>query len=153
MNEPADVAAVLGQNGWVPGRDVTTWAREAVAAVADDGFASIPAAVEALTEYGGLYVVQDGPGVDVRRGPFALVPAMAVHCRAALAAFAAVLGVRLFPIGVEGDADAFLVVDELGRVFSLDAAGEWFLGDDIGSAVATLVTGAMPRRVDDEGRW
>jgi hypothetical protein len=78
---------------------------------------------------------------------------MAVHCRAALAAFAEVLGVRLFPIGVEGDVEAFLVVDELGRVFSLDAAGEWFLGDDIGGAVATLVTGTMPRRVDDEGRW
>jgi hypothetical protein len=64
-----------------------------------------------------------------------------------------VIGAALYPLGVEGDHDALLAVDEQGRVFALDHAGEWFLGDTVADALRTLVTGAQPARVHDDGSY
>ncbi len=65
-----------------------------------------------------------------------------------LADFGAVLGVRLFPLGTERG-DSIIAVDERGRIFALDQAGEWFLGLDIDAALTTLLLG----RVRDDGTW
>lgn len=151
--EVPEVETVLRESGWVPGRDVSGWVRAAVGALAHHGFAPFAAATAALAEFGGLYVIQDHPGVQVRRRPFVLLPGLARHCPLAVKHFGSVLGALVFPVGVEGDTDAFLVVDEHGRVFSLDEAGEWFLGADMSAALRTLITGVLPPRVDDEGRW
>src|SRR6266511_1369037 len=64
---PAEVARVLSESGWSPGRRTDDETAEAVRYVCDqvgrDGARteSFEAAFEALTEFGGLYVVQDGP--------------------------------------------------------------------------------------------
>lgn len=156
---PAEVIAVLTEAGWTAGRrvtDATTKAIQQITAVAGrDGAELEPfaAAVQVLDEFGGLYVAQDGPGRDLRRRPFALDPTLAAATAETLADFARVLGVRLFPLGVEGDQESVLAIDEYGRVFGLDHAGEWYLGATIGEALTTLVTGTEPPRVHDDGTW
>ncbi|MET8348926.1 SUKH-3 domain-containing protein [Micromonospora sp. NPDC005206] len=83
---------------------------------------------------------------------FDIRPHTIAHTADTLADFGAVLGVRLFPIGTEQQ-DSILVVDEHGRVFALDQAGEWFLGDTIDAALTTLLLGRAPARVRDDGTW
>jgi hypothetical protein len=146
----ADVADVLRAYGWREGRRAT---EETAAAVRLVPYEPFPAAVTALEEFGGLYIAQDGPGRELRRRPFALDPTLVPPSGQALADFSRVLGVRLYPIGIEGGADALLVIDEQGRVFALDHAGEWYLGATAADAITTLVTGAQPPRITDAGTW
>lgn len=156
---PAEVTAVLTEAGWTPGRRVVAATTQAIRLVTDltgrDGAQLEPfgIAVRVLDEFGGLYVSQDGPGRDLRRRPFALDPTLAAATAETLVDFGRVLGARLFPLGVEGDQETVLALDEYGRVFALDHAGEWFLGETIGEALTTLVTGVQPERVRDDGSW
>ncbi|MFG1922425.1 SUKH-3 domain-containing protein [Cryptosporangium sp. NPDC048952] len=156
---PGEVEAVLREAGWSEGRYVPDAASAAITTVcaytAADGarHTSFRAAEQALGEFTGIYVSQDGPGVTLRRRPFAIDPTLATPTAATLAAFGQALGIPLFPLGVEGTDDAVLAIDERGRVFALDAGGEWFLGDRVEAALTTLVTGAQPPRVRDDGRW
>ncbi|MEE3919750.1 SUKH-3 domain-containing protein [Micromonospora sp. BRA006-A] len=83
---------------------------------------------------------------------FTTNPLRAAHTADSLADFAAVLGARLFPLGSERQ-ESILAVDEHGRIFALDQAGEWFLGADIDAALTTLLLGRAPARVRDDGTW
>ena len=155
----ADVDAVLRASGWVEGRRVPEASAEAIRIVCAqpgaDGSRHVPfpAAEVALAEFGGIFVRQDEPGVELRRRPFALDPTMAAATAATLADLGRLLGVRLFPLGVEGDGDAVLAIDEQGRVFAIDHAGEWFLGPSVEAALETLIIGTSPPRVRDDGTW
>jgi hypothetical protein len=163
MTEPTrfapEVAEVLTGAGWQPGRSAERQTEDAVRMLErmtgrrGARHRSFPAAVDVLTEFGGLHVMQDGPGEDVRRRPFAIDPTRAAATTETLADLGRLLGVRLFPIGFEGDDDALLAVDERGRVFALDHAGEWYLGGSIDEALTALVSGTMPARVRDDGTW
>ena len=62
------------------------------------------------------------------------------------------IGATLFPIGTE-NGDAILAVDERGRVFALDQAGEWFLGADIDAALTSLLPAGPAARIRDDGTW
>jgi hypothetical protein len=156
---PAEVAQVLHAAGWSAERLTDEQVATAVEFVRDEvgrngaRIVPFPAADEALHEFGGLYVVQDGPGRDLRRRPFAIDPTLVAATTETLADLGALLDTRLFPLGMEGDHDAVLAIDEAGRVFALDHAGVWYLGDDIIAALTTLVTGAQPPRVDGSGTW
>lgn len=142
-----EVAAVLRGAGWSAERRIDNPPGYGVS------HRIFPAASRALAEFAGLYVTQDGAGVALRRRMFALDPCMAAETVETLEAFAQVLGVSLFPLGVEGDGEAVLAIDERGRVFSLDHGGEWYLGADMGAALTTLITGTLPPRVSDDGTW
>jgi hypothetical protein len=109
--------------------------------------------LEALTEFGGLYVVQDGPGRDFRLRPFALDPTEVAATTETLADLGGVLDTALFPLGMEGDHDSVLAIDRSGRVFAIDHTGTWFLGSTIDAALVTLILGTQPPRLDDSGRW
>ena len=147
-----EVAEVLRQHGWQEGRHVDdAVTAEAVRLVEVRGHRPFPAAVQALAEFGGIYVQQDGPGRELRRRPFALDPTMAAGSADTLADFGRVIGAALFPLGIEGDHDALLAIDERGRVFALDHTGEWLLGDTVVDALETLISGAQPPRVHDDG--
>lgn len=156
---PDDVAAVLRAAGWVEGRQVPELSAEAIRVVCAQPSADgtrhepFPAASQALAEFAGVYVVHEGAGVAVRRRPFALDPTLAAASATTLADFGRVLGVPLFPLGVEGDDDALLAIDARARVFALDYAGEWYLGENLDAALVTLVTGTLPPRVGDDGSW
>ncbi|HVX46874.1 MAG TPA: SUKH-3 domain-containing protein [Mycobacteriales bacterium] len=151
------VVRELRKAGWSPGRRVDC--RAMVGAVCErvgrhgarlEAFA---AATAVLEEFGSLYVGQDGPGIAFRRRPFAIEAAHVTVVAETLTDFGRVLRTRLFPIGMEGDHDSILAVDEAGRVFALDHGGEWFLGESIDAALSTLITGADQPRVRDDGTW
>ena len=156
---PDEVNDVLRDAGWSEGRRAEQQTDAAVATVRDQvgrhgaRLEVFDAAVEALTEFCGLYVPQDGPGADLRRRPFAFDPSEVAACTETLADLGRWLDTRLFPIGIEGDHDSILAIDEPGRVFALDHAGVWYLGDSIDAAVITLITGTQPPRLDDGGKW
>ncbi|MER8182956.1 SUKH-3 domain-containing protein [Kitasatospora sp. NPDC094015] len=157
---PADVAAALKQAGWHPGRweirQAEEWADELAA---HDGppetrHSVFPAAVEAWAEFGGLSFDLSGAGRSQARTPFLLDPRCGLHQPRTLADLGRALGSRLAPLGEESYGRALLAIDEDGRVFSLDHAGEWFLGPSIDQAVSTLVLGLPQHRlrtVDDDG--
>lgn len=134
---PAEVAEVLSEAGWSPGRRPDDQTAEAVRQVCDQvgrhGARTevFDAAVEALTEFCGLYVIQDGPGRDLRRRPFALDPTRVTATTETLADLGRVLGTGLFPLGMEGNHDSVLAIDRSGRVFAIDHTGVWHLGDTI----------------------
>ncbi|MFG3710040.1 SUKH-3 domain-containing protein [Micromonospora sp. NPDC047730] len=111
-----------------------------------------PAAERALTSFPAVVSSRRGPGEAVWISRFTTNPLRSAHSADTLADFAAILGVRLFPMGSE-HGDSILAVDERGRVFALDQAGEWFLGADVDAALTTLLLGRAPARVRDDGTW
>ncbi|MCX4474232.1 SUKH-3 domain-containing protein [Micromonospora sp. NBC_01655] len=155
---PDEVAYALVSAGWEPAhigdelmaaaavRDVTA------VSGADHVHVAFPAAVQAITRYPGLIGARCGPGEQVWISRFDLTPHTVAHNADTLADFSAVLGHRLFPLGTEGQ-ESIIAVDERGRVFVLDQAGEWFLGEDIDAALTTLLLGRAPARVRDDGSW
>jgi hypothetical protein len=150
---PAEVAAALKRAGWHPGRNVLIqaedWADELAAHVSPEGYrhSVFPAAVEAWAEFGGIVVDLDGPGRQVARTPFVVDPLRGLHQPRTLGDLGRALEVPVAPLGEEGDGRALLAVDALGRVYSLDHTGEWFLGETVDQALTTLIMGAMPQRL------
>ncbi|KAB1905288.1 SUKH-3 domain-containing protein [Micromonospora sp. AMSO31t] len=113
---------------------------------------AFPAAEQALTAFPAILSRRRGPGEDVWISRFTTNPLRGAHTADTLGDFGAVLGVRLFPLGSERQ-ESILAVDEHGRIFALDQAGEWFLGPDIDVALTTLLLGRAPARVRDDGTW
>src|SRR5215472_3904839 len=153
------VANVLRAAGWSPEQrlaraQLATMVESVRGEVGRNGarVESFPAATEALTEFGGLHVVQDAPGRDLRRRAFVIDPTLVAATTETLADLGRRLRTGLFPIGVEGDHDSVLAIDEAGRVFALDHAGVWRLGDSVAPALTTLVTGTQPPRLDEDGK-
>ncbi|MFJ6195294.1 SUKH-3 domain-containing protein [Micromonospora sp. NPDC092111] len=154
---PPDVAQALADAGW--DQNPLNWALvegamtetcEVTSAVhRHERFA---AAERVFLDFPAINTFRRRPGVDVWIRLFDTNPLRAAHTADTLADFGAVLGVRLFPIGSERQ-DSILAVDEHGRIFALDQAGEWFLGDDIDAALTTLLLGLAPARIRDDGTW
>jgi hypothetical protein len=156
---PPEVAEVLHDAGWSgqrrPDAQVAATVEVVRKEVGRDGarIEPFPAAIEALAEFGGLNVVQDAPGRDLRRRPFAIDPTQVAATTETLADVGKLLQTRLFPIGMEGDHESVLAVDEAGRVFALDHAGVWYLGESMAAALTTLIIGMQPPRLDERGNW
>jgi hypothetical protein len=154
---PPEVLQVLQDAGWSEGRRTDTEAAMAVDIVREqigrhgERTESFPAAAAALSEFGGVYVIQDGPGHDLARRPFAIDPTEVAATTETLADIGRLLQTRLFPIGMEGDHDSILAIDEGGKVYAIDQAGTWLLGDTMDAALITLVTGTQPPRLDSSG--
>ncbi|MEU7614727.1 SUKH-3 domain-containing protein [Micromonospora rifamycinica] len=150
----AEVAHALIEGGWEPTPGDEALARMAILETRElhRGHPDFPAALDTLRHFPSLESSRRGPGRQVWISRFSVDPVHAAHTVDTLADFGAVLGVRLFPIGTEHP-DGILAVDERGRVFALDQAGEWFLGDDIDAALTTLLLGLAPPRVHDDGTW
>jgi hypothetical protein len=115
-------------------------------------YESVPAAERALAAYPDFVSDRRGLGGAVRTRPFAIAPTAVAQTADTLADFGTVLGARLFPIGTEED-DSILAVDEHGRVFALDQAGEWFLGADIDEALTNLLRGRAVPKIRNDGTW
>ncbi|WP_446218481.1 SUKH-3 domain-containing protein [Micromonospora sp. IBHARD004] len=111
-----------------------------------------PVVMPTITAFPGLVTGRKGPGEQVWISRFNIRPRQTSHTADTLADFGAVLGVRLFPLGTERG-DSIIAVDEHGRIFALDQAGEWFLGPDIDAALTTLLLGRAPAWVRDDGTW
>lgn len=153
---PHEVARILTGGGWL-----ASDAREGLgdAAIARTVEASggrlraFPAARRVVTEFPGVRCGRRGPGLRRAVRLLTLDPMLGAYAAAALDEFAQVIGASLFPIGSEGG-DAIVAVDELGRVFVLDQAGEWMVGESIDEALVSLLAGDGPAaRVRDDGTW
>ena len=112
-----------------------------------------PAARDAYLEFCEIAPIRNGPGVAQRVRWFELGTRRAKHLADPVHEFGAVLGTRMFPLGVEGYSEAILVIDELGRVFSMDQGGEWFIAETLDRAVVALLTGLPAARIRDDGTW
>ena len=150
---PADAAAVLTKAGWFPGRRplprAEQWADALISHASPEGHrhSVFPAAVEAWAEFGGLAVELDGTGRDLARTPFSIDPLAGLHQPRTLADLGRALDLPLAPLGEERDGAALLAIDALGRVYSLDHTGEWFLGQTMDLALTALITGTAPERL------
>lgn len=151
---PPEVVRVLSEAGWSPGRRTDAEAAMAVDIVREqvgrhgERTEPFPAAMAVLAEFGGVYVIQDGAGTDLARRPFAIDPTEVAATTETLADVGKHLRSRLFPIGMEGDHDSILAIDETGRVYAIDHTGIWLLGDTMDAALITLVTGTQPQRLN-----
>ena len=151
-----EVARTLAGGGWM---DLGTLDALGEAAIRRTVEASggrlrpFSAAQRAAAEFPGVRCGRRGPGTRRAIRLLTLDPVPAAHSAGALAELAQVIGVPLFPIGVEGG-DAVVAIDERGRVFALDQGGEWFVGETLDEALVGLLTGDGPaRRVHDDGHW
>ncbi|MEY9963043.1 hypothetical protein ABIA33_001069 [Streptacidiphilus sp. MAP12-16] len=149
----AEVASVLTEAGWFPGRRLLPraeqWADTLSGRTSPEGHrhAIFPAAVEAWAEFGGLAVTLEGDGQQLARTPFSIDPLVGLYQPRTLADLGRCLELPLAPLGEEREGQALLAIDALGRVYSLDHSGEWFLGQTVDQALATLITGAVPERL------
>ncbi|MEU1665688.1 SUKH-3 domain-containing protein [Streptomyces sparsogenes] len=147
------VDAALREAGWRPGRrdirQAEVWADTLRAHISPAGHvhAVFPAAVEAWAEFGGLRVVPPGAGRHIAPTPFHIDPLHGLHLARTLGDLGRALGTEVCPLGEEADGQALLTIDAEGRVYSLDHTGDWYLGPDIDTALAALVTGVQPQRL------
>ncbi|MFG3349131.1 SUKH-3 domain-containing protein [Streptomyces sp. NPDC048018] len=153
---PVNVDAALREAGWQPGRwDIQLaehWADLLRAHVSPAGHrhSVFPAVVEAWAEFGGLHVTAPGHGRQIAPATLRFDPLAGLHLARTLGDLGRALDTELAPLGEEGEEDAqraVLAMDAEGRVYSIDHTGDWFLGPDIDTALATLITGTQPTRL------
>ncbi|MFH8365953.1 SUKH-3 domain-containing protein [Streptomyces sp. NPDC018031] len=150
---PVAVDAALRDAGWQPGRwdirqaEVWADALRAHESPAGHRHSVFPSAVEAWAEFGGLRVRPSGTGRQIAPTPFLIDPTSGLHLARTLSDLGRALGTEFCPLGEEADGQALLAIDTEGRVYSLDHTGDWFLGPDIDTALAALITGALPTRL------
>jgi hypothetical protein len=111
-----------------------------------------PAVYEAFGLTGKLLVKRRAPGVEQRVQLFEIWSIPVRHTADVLHEFGQVIGARLFPLG-RVNFESVLAIDEHGRVFHLDQAGEWFVADSYVEALETLIQGRRTHRVRDDGTW
>jgi hypothetical protein len=156
---PRDVEAALRAAGWNPEEPDATrarrWTLDVASYATPDGrmHTVVPAAVDVFTRYGGIDLPPSDEGRDIAPAGFRIDPSAVLATVATLANIGRVLHATLTPIGDEGDGTGVLAIDVDGRIFLIDHAGEWFLGDTIEDALTTLVLGLQPPRVRRDGTW
>ncbi|PZT72218.1 MULTISPECIES: SUKH-3 domain-containing protein [unclassified Streptomyces] len=150
---PAAVDTALRAAGWQPGRwdirQAEEWADalRSYASPAGHRHAVFPAAVEAWAEFGGLRVTATAPGRQIAPPAVRIDPLSGLHLARTLGDLGRALDTEVAPLGEEGEGQAVLAIDLTGRVYSIDHTGDWYLGRDIDTALATLVTGLQPERL------
>jgi hypothetical protein len=113
---------------------------------------AFPALGAAYGHTGSLVVGRRAPGLEQRSRLFEIFPTSAAHTADLLHEFSEIIGARLFPLG-RVSFESVLAIDERGRVFDLDQAGEWFVADSYLEALETLTLGKRTYRVRDDGTW
>lgn len=150
---PVAVDAALRAAGWQPGRwdirQAEEWADtlRSHASPAGHQHAVFPAAVEAWAEFGGLHITATAPGRQIAPPAVRIDPLSGLHLARTLGDLGRALDTEVAPLGEEGENQAVLAIDLTGRVYSIDHTGDWYLGQDIDAALATLVTGIQPERL------
>jgi len=151
---PAEVRAELGDARYTPALAPDDPVRALLLAPppGDQG-PDVPARWAIAERYEHLSYAGAAAGQAYRRDGFVLSPRTVGDLQPAIAPYAARLGASvLYPIG-RTSADGVLVGDERGRIFVIDQAGEWFVGNTIDEAAVSLVVGRTLPRLRDDGGW
>jgi hypothetical protein len=82
-----------------------------------EGFTVVPGVLEILRTYGGLRVMERGPGVECARSPFCLEPMLASGETERFKRYEPVVGGSLFPLGEVADGLAFLALGSAGAIY------------------------------------
>lgn len=155
------VAAELLDGGWWPGAPYDVTVSMAQGMLEDDilpvaglefRHQAFPAFAQALGHTALAGISRRAPGVSQRSRAFEIQPEKAAHTADLLHEFGRVIGARLLPLGRVGG-ESVLAIDEHGRIFDLDQAGEWFVADTYLDALETLTLGRRTYRVRDDGTW
>lgn len=134
----------LRRAGWEPGRRVDTsgWRNRLEAS---GQVRMHDAADRFLTEFGGLDVRIDGPGVSSAREPFELDPWHLDGEEGRFAGWGEQLGKSLFPIGELDRGRFFLGISEVGEILLVET---WVASFGIGDqALESLVLGVRPEQL------
>lgn len=157
---PPEVAWELAAGGWkIKPRPVAERMAESQLAKAEavagqeHRLGRFSAAFAAFADFGTVAPSRRAPGTLQRTRFFEINVQVALHHADMLHEFGALLGARMFPLGVEGFSETVLAIDEHGRVFACDQGGEWFIGATIDAALTNLLTGGHTPRVRDDGTW
>ncbi|WP_171987896.1 SUKH-3 domain-containing protein [Streptomyces sp. MP131-18] len=147
------VDQALAAAGWEPGRRHTaqaeSWADALSGHRSPQGHphSLFPAAFETWAELGALRLHPVGPGREFAATAVVIDPLAGLHWARTLGDLGRALDTRLCPLGEEGGGTALLAVDREGRLYCVDHTGDWYLGQDVLSGLATLLTGAAPHRL------
>ncbi|MEN3584633.1 SUKH-3 domain-containing protein [Streptomyces sp. ZYX-F-203] len=150
---PSTVDAALRAAGWRPGRRDIERAEAWADALrnhrspAGHRHTVVPAAVETWAEFGSLTIAPTEPGRHVAALSLDIDPMHGLHLARTLADLGRALGTDLCPLGADTESRGLLAMDAEGRGYALDHAGDWYLGDDFGQVLATLLTGTTPTRL------
>lgn len=135
----AEVARLLLDAGWQPGRQVSTELWEA------DVVRPFPAALAVLREFGGLQIGTKGPGLDFARSDVDLT-----YCKPTRPEWVGYpdlersVGQRLCTLGVVHGGNAELLIDESGRIYHL-AEDLNLVASSFSEALEALLLGKRPR--------
>ncbi|MFF6955551.1 SUKH-3 domain-containing protein [Streptomyces sp. NPDC008317] len=114
----AETDWALRRGGWRPGREVSTADWERRLREDDEGFVMHEAARRFLGEFGGLEIVQRGPGRTMARSPFRLDPLAALYESEIFDDLSEQAGERLYPLGSVDGGVAYLCMAPTGAVFT-----------------------------------
>lgn len=141
------VADILAAHGWSPTHDATDqlamWCNRL-----GSRFHLPEAARDALVRYGGLSVLQSGPGIELGRHNFELDPALAIGEEELFREHGQKIRKDLFPLGEAMNAHLFLAISTDGEVYALMGEDLWFVGEDIDTAITRLVEGRAMERIE-----
>ncbi len=139
---PPDVARLLLDAGWFPGRDVSAevdaWLIRDAGKL--EGLTLSPAARTFLVEFGGLTVPQFGPRGGLGGFASSYLPQPDAAPLGRSAAFQEWYDVAVFPVGWNDD-DAELAIDDRGRLFFLHWSDEFLVGDSPDAGLIALIRG------------
>ncbi|MBP0450991.1 SUKH-3 domain-containing protein [Kitasatospora sp. RG8] len=144
LREAGAVEETLRAAGWWPGRRVPVrpW-REMLEAT---GLVRMHEAAELfLSEFGGLDVRIDGPGIDVAKTRFHFDPEPVAGEEDRFADWSATVGKDLFPIGELDGGRFFLGIDENSEIYLIETWVATF--GPAQEALERLILGIAPRRI------
>lgn len=141
MNTPEDVDAWFREYGWFPGRDVAETVPAMIAEIVEEYRAAgfpvdlFEAAAAFLAEHGGLRLT-----IDAQREDYLYFSPYLGHRSMPedVAELSRGLGVRLFPIGIDGSEGSPVLMDERGRFFFMHHTGDYYMGADKYEAMISL---------------
>lgn len=139
---------VLRAAGWYPGRriDVSGWVCE----LEESGFLMHEAAVEFLSEFGGLRVNVHGPGISCVKEPFELDPLLCLGEDDRFRGWGNTLGKHLAPLGELDHGRFFLGIDAHAVIHLVV---DWVASfGPVSEALDRLILGIAADPVND-GRW
>jgi hypothetical protein len=141
------VERVLRDAGWFPGRNigdlVLKWKQELMVS---DGFEMFPKAEEALSEFGGLLVNQNGPGITCARESFHILPTLAIDEADRFSVFSDYLQTKLYPLGEAVVGHGFRAIGEDGRVFLVEQ-DIMLNGNNMDEALEHLILGIQSEEI------